>query len=66
MISLTRMNGTPLVLNSDLICSMVETPDTVLTMLNGPKLTVRESSYEVASLVLAQRRRVQAARGSEA
>ena len=42
MIELTRLNGTPIVLNSDLIKTAEASPDTMLTLINGEKLIVRE------------------------
>ena len=47
MIHLTRINQAPLVLNEDLIEHMEMTPDTVITMTNGQKFVVRESSDQV-------------------
>ena len=42
MIELTRLNGQPMVLNSDLIKTAEASPDTMLTLINGEKLIVRE------------------------
>lgn len=61
MIELTRLNGRPLVLNSDLIKSAEASPDTMLTLTNGEKLIVREDCAEVAERVLAYRARLLAA-----
>jgi flagellar protein FlbD len=55
MIELTRLNGTPIVLNSDLIKTAEAAPDTMLTLINGEKLIVRESCAEVTEKVLAYR-----------
>jgi flagellar protein FlbD len=55
MIELTRLNGTPIVLNSDLIKTAEASPDTMLTLINGEKLIVRESCAEVTEKVLAYR-----------
>lgn len=38
MVRLTRMNGKPLVINALMIEMMEETPDTVITLINGKKL----------------------------
>jgi flagellar protein FlbD len=43
MIQLTRLNTQPLVVNSDLIKFVERAPDTVLTLLNGEKIVVRET-----------------------
>jgi flagellar protein FlbD len=47
MIHLTRLNNQPLVVNADLIKFIEKAPDTVITLLTGEKLVVRESAEEV-------------------
>ena len=42
MIHVTRLNGKSFVLNSDLIETMEETPDTVITLQGGNKYVVSE------------------------
>ena len=51
MIELTRFNGSPMVLNSDLIKTAEASPDTMLTLINGEKLIVREEPGEVVERV---------------
>ena len=63
MIELTRLNGKPMVLNSDLIKMTEASPDTMLTLVNGEKLIVRETCEEVTERVLAYRTRLLAAVG---
>lgn len=58
MIELTRLNGNPMVLNSDLIKTAEASPDTMLTLINGEKLIVREECGEVLERVLAYRARL--------
>ena len=58
MIELTRLNGKPMVLNSDLIKTAEASPDTMLTLINGEKLIVRETCDEVTERVLAYRARL--------
>jgi flagellar protein FlbD len=55
MIELTRLNGNPLVLNSDLIKSAEASPDTMITLLTGEKLIVKESCAEVVQRIVAFR-----------
>jgi flagellar protein FlbD len=55
MIELTRLNGTPMVLNSDLIKTVEASPDTMLTLIHGEKLIVRETVNELTERVLAYR-----------
>jgi flagellar protein FlbD len=58
MIHLTRLNGNPLVVNSDLIKYAESSPDTMLTLVNGEKIVVLESCEEVVSRTIAYRGRV--------
>jgi len=56
MIELTRLKGGKFALNDEHIETMEETPDTVLTLMNGHRYIVRESMREVISLIEAFRR----------
>ena len=58
MIELTRLNGKQIIINSDLIESVEENPDTVVTLVNGKKIIVRENKYEVKELVKSYKREV--------
>ncbi len=58
MIELTRLNGRPMMLNSDLIKTAEASPDTMLTLINGEKLIVREEIGEVVERILAYRARL--------
>lgn len=51
MIDVTRMNGTKLTINSDLIETVEETPDTVITLTTGKKIITKESRQEIKNLV---------------
>lgn len=42
MIKVTRFQGKEYYLNSDLVMTIEETPDTVITLLNGVKIVVKE------------------------
>jgi flagellar protein FlbD len=52
MIELTRLNGSPLAINCDLIKYAEASPDTVLTLITGEKLVVREPCSEVSRRTL--------------
>jgi len=52
VIRLTRLNGVPLYLNSDLIEHIDATPDTVITLTSGPKFLVAETPAEVCEKIL--------------
>ena len=56
MIDVTRMNGKQFTLNSDLIETIEETPDTVLTLTTGKKIIVKESRQQIKSLVKSYKR----------
>ena len=58
MITLTKLNGHSMILNSDLIKTAEASPDTMLTLINGEKLIVREDLDEVMERVLAYRARL--------
>ena len=47
MIKLHRLNGELIVINNDLIETIEETPDTVLTLTTGKKILVSESVDDV-------------------
>jgi flagellar protein FlbD len=51
MIRLTRLNNRSLVVNADLIKFIEQAPDTVITLLTGEKLVVRETEAEVLERV---------------
>ena len=58
MIDLTRLNGVNFTVNCDLIESIEETPDTVVTLTTGKKLIVKESRQEVKNFVLSYKRKI--------
>lgn len=58
MVRLTRLNHEPLVLNSDLIEHIEETPDTVITLTTGQILRVLETADQVVQLIVDFRKRI--------
>ena len=58
MITVTRLNHTPIVLNPDLIVFIEETPDTIITLANGEKIVVEETVSEVIKRVLNYKRSI--------
>jgi len=58
MIQLTRLNNHPLVVNSDLIKFVEQAPDTVITLVSGEKIVVRENAQDVLLRVVQFRRAV--------
>jgi flagellar protein FlbD len=51
MIDLTRLNGTRLIVNCDLIKFAEASPDTTLSLVTGEKLIVRESCDDLVALI---------------
>jgi flagellar protein FlbD len=60
MIAVTRLNNRRMVLNAELIKSMEETPDTMITLINGDHIMVRESMDEVVRRAIEYTRSVRA------
>src|SRR3954453_1147292 len=57
MISVTRLGGTEVVINTDLIVTVEKIPDTVLTLTTGDRIMVRESVEEVVDRAVRFRHR---------
>ncbi|MDD4802260.1 MAG: flagellar FlbD family protein [Syntrophomonas sp.] len=52
MIYLTRLNGIKFMLNIDLIETVEETPDTVITLTTGKKILVQESCRDIQNEIV--------------
>lgn len=52
MIALTRLNGDRFVLNAELIRTVEENPDTVITLTNGDHVVVKEPMREIVRLAI--------------
>ena len=59
MISVTRPNQQPLIVNSDLIQTLERDHETVITLVNGTKLRVEEAPAEIVRRITAFRRQLQ-------
>lgn len=51
MIEVTKMSNVKITINDDLIETIEETPDTVITFTTGRKIIVKESRQEIVNLV---------------
>jgi len=51
MISVTRLNGTPMWINALLIEMVEESPDTYITLITGKRLIVLEKVEEVVTKI---------------
>src|ERR1051326_6759269 len=58
VIQLTRLNNSSITINSDVIKFVQQSPDTVITLLNGEKILVRESVGQILDRVIEFRRRI--------
>ena len=58
MITVRRLNDRTVVLNADLIKMIESTPDTLITLINGDTLMVRESLEEVVDKAIDYARKV--------
>lgn len=56
MIDVTKMNGSKVTVNADLIETVEEMPDTVITLTTGKKFIIKESRQEVKNLVILYKR----------
>lgn len=56
MIEVTKINGTKVLINPDLIELVEETPDTVVAFTTGRKIIIKESRQEVKNLVKSYRK----------
>lgn len=57
MIEVTRLNGTMLYLNPDMVLFAESTPDTVITMTNGEKILVKETPEELTNRFITLKKR---------
>lgn len=55
MITLTRLNGQAMIVNSDLIKYVESSPDTMLTLIHGEKIVVSEPCEKVVERIIAYR-----------
>ena len=58
MITLTRLDKRVVVVNAELINMLEATPDTIITLINGDTLLVRESVEEVVERAIDYARQV--------
>jgi len=60
VIAVTRLNGRHLVINAEQIRYIESTPDTLITLMSGDKIMVREKMEEVVKLAIEYGRQVRA------
>ena len=52
MIKVTRLNSNIITVNAEIIETIEETPDTIITLTNGKKIIVQETLDEVIKLIM--------------
>jgi len=58
MIEVTKLNGSKITINAELIERVEELPDTVITLTTGNKIIVKESRQEVKNLVISYKKEI--------
>lgn len=58
MVEVTKINGQKILVNPDLMETVEETPDTVISLTTGKKIIVKESRQEVKNLVKSYRKEI--------
>ena len=58
MILLTKLNNAHVTVNCEMIQSIEETPDTIITLGNGDKIVVKERMNTIIDEVVEYRRRI--------
>lgn len=62
MISLTKLNGREITINAELIESLEATPDTVVNLVTGNRLVVRNSVEDIVAKVMEYRKKINSER----
>lgn len=63
MIQVTRLDGREIAVNAELVATVEGTPDTLLTLVNGARILVKEEVDEVVARIVAYRRSLHHAPG---
>lgn len=58
MIKLTRLNKVEFVLSAHQIETIEEMPDTIITLVSGRKILVKESAMEIVDKVISYRQKI--------
>lgn len=62
MISLIKLNGREITINAELIESLEATPDTVVNLVTGNRLVVRNSVEDIVAKVMEYRKKINSER----
>lgn len=58
MVEVTRLKGSKILINAELIETIEETPDTVITLTSGKKFVVSETADQVKESVIDYKRKI--------
>ena len=58
MIQVTRLDGSPLLLNLDLIVAIEQTPDTMVSLTTGDRVHVRETPADVLDRITSYKQKM--------
>jgi len=58
VIEVTKLNGSKITVNAELIERVEESPDTVITLTTGNKIIVKESRQEIKILVILYKKEI--------
>jgi flagellar protein FlbD len=58
VIPVTRLDGSPMLLNIDLIVTIEQTPDTLISLTTSERVIVRETPNELVTRIMQWRRDV--------
>lgn len=58
MIYVTKLNNEEIVINSDLIEVIEETPNTIITLTTGKKIITKDSTKEIIDKVITYKRKI--------
>ncbi|AGB19053.1 flagellar FlbD family protein [Thermoanaerobacterium thermosaccharolyticum] len=58
MINVTKLNGDEFTVNADMIEFIEETPDTVISLISGKKVVVKEKKEEIIEKVIDYKRKI--------
>ena len=58
MIAVTRLNGKRFVINAEQIRYIEKTPDTMITLVSGDKIMVKEPLEDIVSLAVSYQRQI--------
>ncbi len=58
MIEVTKLRGSKIIINAELIESVEETPDTVITLTSGKKVLVEEKVDRIVEMVIDYKRKI--------